>query len=137
MCNNKCNKCHNIVLVTDVKEYDNYLQLITRGSNLCNDDRICFIIPSNFDIPKTPKPVVLSIGEELFGWLSKTGNFVYTDQVRNRRLYVGRIKSDTRIILNERSNLCRTSADLPVIPTSYAFKPLNITDKIVKGSDKK
>lgn len=137
MCNNKCNNCQKIVFVTEIEDADSYVQLTIPSENLCNNDKICFIIPSNITLTDAPKPIIIAIGEEVFGWLSKSGNFVYSDQIRNRRLYVGRVKTDSRVLLNERCNLFRSTIDLPVIPSTNFSKKLDMITKVAKGVDKK
>lgn len=133
-CSNKCRNCSNILIATDLKVSGEDVFITLPNKNLCNNDKICFIIPNTLTIPKEPLKVTFVLNNEEFSYLSKSGNFVYTDQLRVRKLYVGRVKTDTSIILNERCNLCKTFADFRVIPKIEITK---INSKATKGSEVK
>lgn len=115
ICNNRCYGCDNIVVITDVRVGKNNYVITIPEMNLCNNDKICFVLQGGLEFPKEPLPIKIELDGEKFFWLSKSGNYVYSDQIVPRRLYVVRVKTDTKILLNERCNLSHTSVDLPVI----------------------
>lgn len=131
MCNNRCSRCKNIVLVLESSVDRGFLTLTLPDTNICNNDRVCFIIPSSIELPNEPTPVRVSINGVDFFWLSKSGSFVYSDQLRARRLYIGRLRTDNNVLMNERCNLGSTSMNFTVIPIPRGTKEV----KTIKGSE--
>lgn len=130
-CNNKCFNCPNLVLVTSATTSGGFTTLTLPNINLCNNTKICFIIPSTISLPATPTPIKVSINGTTFLWLSKHGNYVYTDQVKARTVYVVRMKTDSKVALNERCNLRCSNVTLPVIPvpTVVSVSDIQVGDK--------
>ena len=135
-CNNGCNNCRNIKVVQDILvSKGNAVYFVLPPANIYNGERICFVIPSSLNIGVDILPIFINVGTHSYRWISRSGNSVYTDQVTNRRLYVGRLRTDAVACMNERCNLKSTRFNFPVLtvdePTPFSESQLS------KGGEEK
>lgn len=123
MCDRNCNCCDQINYATVTVGTTN-ITINIPAQNICNNKNICFVITSNFAVTK-PLPVFMSVGTTSFRVINKNGNFVYSDQLRTRRLYSVSLKTDTLLAQNQKCNLCKTQAVLPCVAAPAGTVSLN------------
>lgn len=111
-CNCKCNKT--IVKINEVNVGE-VLYLVAPDMNICNNETLLFVITTNIDYPDEPIPVALIINGEEFYMINHNGNYVYSDQIRNRKLYAVKLATDTLLAKNLKCNLYPTKFDFPCI----------------------
>lgn len=98
-CNRRCNICNNLVAVTKIEIVGGNLVLTIPEGTYENHKQVCLMITQNIPVSDTILPIVIKIGEDTrtFYLLNKNGNFVYSDQIKSRRLYGTSFKTDTRV----------------------------------------
>lgn len=131
-CKNKCSLCKHIIFISEVADAGDSIQLNLPDMTIGNNDKLCFIITETLPQTNTPVPVILIANGDKVPYISKSGNYVYSDQIQARTLYIARAKTDTGIFLNVKCNLKSTSKVMPHIPNTKI-----LVDKSTKGSDKK
>ena len=98
------------------------------ATNLCNKECLDFVITQT--IPTTtPIPVVITLGssETQYPLMTRYGNYVYSDQIRNRKVYIFRYMSDSKLFFNAGcNNLKCTSFDYPVLPIPTTPTPTEV-----------
>lgn len=118
-CKCKCNR--NIVKVEKVKTTTEAIYLFVPDMKLYNGYNLHFVITTNIDYPDKPLPVIVVINDNEFSMTTYGGNYVYSDQIRNRRLYSVKLTTDSLLAKNLKCNLYRTSFNFPYI-TKVATK---------------
>lgn len=116
ICTNKCHNCNNITFITTASINNNSLELTIPNMNICNNTQLCFVITENLPVSETPLPVKVLINGVQFSYINKNGNYVYSDQLTTRKLYIGRFKTDSLLLVNNRCNLGNTSMIISCIP---------------------
>ena len=111
-CDCKCNR--RIVKIDEVKVGD-ILYLIVPDIHIINGSNLSFVITTTIDYPEEPIPVVFSINGKKFYMTTHNGNYVYSDQIRNRRLYSVKLNTDSLLAKNLKCNLYQTRFDFPCI----------------------
>lgn len=123
MCGKKCPYYVNIIQSESITILGGRMIIKLPTERVCNNKRFIFRLIQ--DIPKTsPIPVMIEIGDVGYMFLNHNDNFVYSDQLRTGRIYVGCTKPDTTIFKNLGRNLCCTSEVIkcnevptPITPT--------------------
>lgn len=132
ICTNKCHNCPNIIYISNPTIAKDTLELQLPNENIQNNQMLCFVITGKLPLSETPLPVKIIVNNTQFSFVSKSGNYVYSDQLISRRLYVGKFKTDSLILLNSRCNLCYTSAIINNINVPVPTPTLSVT----KAGDK-
>ncbi len=98
-CNRRCNICNNLVVVTKVEIVGGSLVLSIPEGTYLNHQQVCLMITQNIPASDTILPVIIKIGGDTTAYylLNKNGNFVYSDQIKGRRVYGASFKTDTRV----------------------------------------
>lgn len=133
ICMNKCHNCPNIIYINNPTINNNALELSIPNTNIQNNDKLCFVITDNIPTSENPLPVKILVNGIQFSYISKYGNYIYSDQLLSRKLYVGIFKTDSLLLLNSKCNLCTTKTQISniTIPT-----PTNSNLKIKDKNDK-
>lgn len=109
MCNKKCPYYSNIIQSESITISGGRMIIKLPTERVCNNKR--FIFKTAQEIPETaPIPVMIEIGDVGYLFINHNENFIYSDQLRTEKIYVGCTKPDTTIFKNLEKNLCCTSA---------------------------
>lgn len=93
----RCNRCRHLITVTTATITGGKLVLNVQPSqSFSNNENVCLLIATTLPSSTTPVPVVITIGSSTtqIPLRNKCGNNVYSDQIRNRRIYPTRFKTD-------------------------------------------
>ena len=123
ICKSSCSLCKNIIFAPAPTISNNELQIELSDKNLCNNELVCFIITGNIPVSENPLPVKLIINGTSFSYINKCGNYVYSDQIKTRTLYVSNIKTDSLLAKNVKCNLYPTKAVIPCINAPAPVTP--------------
>lgn len=131
ICTNKCHACPNIVYVNTPTITNDNLEITIPNEVIQNNEKLCFVITGSIPVSEKPLPIKILVNGEQFSYVSKFGNYVYSDQLTNRRLYVGTFKTDSLLLVNSKCNLGITRAIMPIIsiPTVAPTQTVKVGDK--------
>lgn len=135
ICTRNCKLCKNIRFVPTPSIVSGALQLELGNIDICNNEKLCFVISGNIPSSNTPIPVKLVINDVGFSYINKCGNYVYSDQITSRTIYSISVKTDTLLAQNLKCNLYPTSATVPCIPVPKSVEP-NVSTKVKVGDVK-
>lgn len=120
MCNNQCNCCNNLLYTSSITSTPTAVSINFPEQSVCNNDKICFVITTTIPVSATPLPVSLAFGGTVFKLVNQYSNYVYSDQLRSRKVYCVSLKTDSLLAKNLKCNLCPTAFDLPCLPATPA-----------------
>ena len=116
MCNRNCNCCNNLIYTGTVSNTGTALQITLPDQQVNNNQKVCFVITTALPAIQSPLPAQLVIGKTTYKMINRCENFVYSDQIKSRRVYEVSLKTDSLLAKNVRCNLCPTSKMIPCIP---------------------
>lgn len=134
MCNNKCCGCSKLLFAGTVTASTTAVTITLPAQSICNDEKLCFIVTTTIPVASPPLPVIISVGTSQYKMINQSGNFVYSDQLKSRRIYCVSLKTDSLLAKNIRCNLCPTSKDFPCIAST---SPASAVVASSKGVDTK
>lgn len=123
ICTNKCHSCSNIIYVNTPVISNNNLEIAIPNETIQNNELVCFIITGNIPASENPLPIKLIINGTSFSYINKCGNYVYSDQIKTRTLYISNIKTDSLLAKNVKCNLYPTKAVIPCINAPAPVTP--------------
>lgn len=113
-CKKYCNTCDDIIFVPAPTESTGLAEIKLPEMVLYNNKRICLVITETIPEFKDIIPIVFLIGAEKYPYVNRNGNFVYSDQITSRRLYIFELKTDIKIAMNQKCNLKPTNKAIGV-----------------------
>lgn len=123
MCNiNRCRclDCERYLPSTDIAVSGSNLNVTVDSINVVNGQENCVFLAQSFAAPATPSPVILTIGTTAFQMVTKCGNSLYSDQIKQYDTISVRLTTDTRLAVVQDNCLRCTSVSLPVLPAAAA-----------------
>ena len=95
-------KCQRPFFSTAIVATDDHVTITLPSVIIKNKQLLDMVITQT--IPSTSKPIpvyiVFSGDEYEYPLLTKEGNYIYSDQIKNRKLYIFRYMSDTKLFFN-------------------------------------
>lgn len=108
MCNKKCPYYENVIQSLSITVSNGRMIIKLPTERVCNNKRFIFKIVQ--ELPETTSiPVMVEIGDVGYMFVNYNDNFIYSDQLRTGKIYIGCTKPDTTIFKNLGKNLCCTS----------------------------
>lgn len=131
MCNNRCCECNKLLYTGTVTSSTTAVTITLPAQSICNNEKLCFVITTSIPVATTPLPIIISVGTSQYKMINQSGNYVYSDQLKSRRVYCVSMKTDSLLAKNLRCNLCPTTKDFPCVPaTSTAVATQVINSKV-------
>lgn len=122
--NKGCNGCRSFVVTTAVATNGTDLVLQIPENNYINNTEVCIAIGQNIPSLSGILPVKVQIGADatLYDVVTRSGHYVYSDQVKKRNIYCTSVATDTlSFVYNGRCGLPCTSVIMPgSIPITQA-----------------
>lgn len=138
ICNNNCCACDNLIYTGTVTASGTAVNITLPAQAICNNEKLCFVITTSIPVVTTPLPVTITVGATtVFKMVNQCGNFVYSDQLKSRKVYCVSMKTDSLLAKNLKCNLCPTSVDLPCLPATTAVASSPVVSMSSKGVDTK
>lgn len=133
-CNCNCDCNSGILFTSTVAITGGNLVVTLPAQAVCNNKCVSFVITTAIPSAVPPVPVVIAVGTTQYKMINHCANAVYSDQLRSRRVYSVRLKTDTLLATNQKKNLLCTVADIPCIPATTAPAPSveSISREVIK-----
>lgn len=110
-CGPGCGGCAHFLKSTSIAVVGGTLRITLPRETVCNKERICICLAQPIPGTVTPNMVVtVLIGTVPFNIINKSGNFMYADQLRSRKVLRTTVGIDTSsLVLTCGNNLCPTA----------------------------
>lgn len=119
-CNGNCCGCKDLIYTGTVASTSSNVTITLPSQSMCNNECLCFVITANIPATTSPLPVQIIVGNTTYNMINKCSNYVYSDQIKSRKVYCVALKTDTLLAKNMKCNLCPTSVDIPCLPATTA-----------------
>lgn len=96
-----CNSCSRLVTVTSAVITTNQLVLTIPAGTYNNGENVCLLLATTLPTSAIPIPVVIKVGTSTTNipLLNKCGGYVYNTQLRSRRIYPTKFRSDSNLFI--------------------------------------
>lgn len=108
MCNNRCCECNKLLYTGTVTSSPTAVTITLPAQSICNNEKLCFVVTTNIPVATAPLPIIISVGTSQYKMINQSGNYVYSDQLKSRRVYCISMKTDSLLAKNLRCNLWYT-----------------------------
>lgn len=116
-----CGGCCHFVKTNSVTLVGNVLVLNIPQKSYSNKEKVCICVAQSIPADITSaQTVAITIGASAtqYPLMTKCGNNVHADQIRSRKVYHTNVATDTASFIVSACELCKTSFNFPVIPTT-------------------